>query len=298
MGDAQDGIQVPVGLATVIGARPDLAPERLPRLPSAPPVVVDATDGRASATDLAAVDRFLRDLGERRDPIVLSVTGPVTLWSERRRAGGDPDDAARFAHGAVVAAASQLLDLARRHAPDAGLLLFLEEPALTNSMHPTFPLSADEIAALIAATVSAVDGLGDHGTTLGVQVGGRADWAMLLATGIGALAAPITAQLQTASAEIGRFLESGGLMAWGAVPVDEPLGQSIERLWRRLSDLWCELARRGVDPLLLRERSIITPAAGLEHFRSSQAARIVALADELATRVLHQTVGVRLSIGA
>jgi hypothetical protein len=298
MGDAHVGIQVPVGLATVIGARPDLATERLPRLPSAPPVVVDATDGRASAADLAAVDRFLHDLGERRDPVVLSVTGPVTLWSERRRAGDDADDAARFARRAVVSVAAELLARAGREVPEAGLLLFLEEPALTNSMHPTFPLTSEEISALIAATVAAVDGLGDHGAVLGVQVGGRADWAMLLATGIGALAAPITAQLQTASAEIGRFLEAGGLMAWGAVPVDEPLGQSIERLWRRLSDLWCELSRRGVDPLLLRERSIITPAAGLEHFRSSQAARIVALADELATRVLHQTVGVRLSIGA
>jgi hypothetical protein len=261
--------------------------------------VVDATTGRPSADDLSAVDAFLGELGDRRDAIVLSVTGPVTLWSERRRAGLDTDDgAARFAREAVGAAASQLLGRARRRLPDSPLLIFLEEPALANSMHPTFPLSSDEISTLIASTVADVDGLGDHGIVVGVQVGGRADWAMLLSTGIGALAAPITAQLQTASTEIGRFLEAGGLMAWGAVPVDEPLGQSIERLWRRLSDLWCELSRRGVDPLLLRERSIITPAAGLEHFRSSQAARIVELADELATRVLHQTVGVRLSIGA
>jgi hypothetical protein len=108
----------------------------------------------------------------------------------------------------------------------------------------------------------------------------------------------VTAQLETAAVELGRFLESGGIIAWGAVPVDEPLGQSAERLWRRLSDLWCELTRLGIDPLLLRERSIITPAAGLGNFGTSQAERILALAEDLATRVLHQTLGVRLSIGA
>jgi hypothetical protein len=48
----------------------------------------------------------------------------------------------------------------------------------------------------------------------------------------------------------------------------------------------------------LRERSIITPAAGLGNFGISQAERILTLAEELATRVLHQTLGVRLSIGA
>jgi len=87
-------------------------------------------------------------------------------------------------------------------------------------------------------------------------------------------------------------------MAWGAVPVDEPLGQSVERLWRRLSELWCELSSRGIDPLLLRERSIITPSASIGNFGISQAERILALTEELATRVLHQTLGVRLSIGA
>jgi len=146
-----------------------------------------------------------------------------------------------------------------------------------------------------------VDGIADDASgevVVGLQVYGRADWTVLLRSGIGALAAPITAQLDTAVGELRRFLESGGIMAWGAVPVDEPLGASVERLWRRLSEMWCELSSRGIDPLLLRERSIITPASGLGNFGISQAERIVVLAEELATRVLHQTLGVRLQIGA
>ncbi len=87
-------------------------------------------------------------------------------------------------------------------------------------------------------------------------------------------------------------------MAWGAVPVDEPLGASPERLWKRLAATWCELTRLGVDPMLLRERSIITPAGGLGAFGAGQVDRVVELTQELGERVWRQTLGVRLSIGA
>ena len=133
---------------------------------------------------------------------------------------------------------------------------------------------------------------------VGVQVNGRADWAMLLRTGIGVLGAPVSARLDTAAAELARFLESGGFIAWGAVPVDEPLGSSSERLWKRLSAMWSELARLGLDPMLIREHSIITPAAGVGDFGVSQAERILRLTSDLSERVFNQVIGARLSIGA
>jgi hypothetical protein len=289
---------MPVGLATVIGARPGVAQDLSPRLPSAPPIELDA-DVLAPIDGDGALVAFLRTLRGRTEPIVMSLTGPVSLDLDLRRRGLGVDDAARTATVAVSRAASSLLDTVHRIVPGAGVLLFLQEPALANSMHPTFPLGADEIADLVSDVVDEV-GLTHPGddVVLGVQVDGRADWAMLLRTGIGALAAPISAQLETAAAEIDRFLRDGGIVAWGAVPVDEPLGLSVDRLWKRLSDLWCELSSRGIDPLLLRERSIITPSAGLGNFGISQAQRIVALTEELATRVLRQSLGVRLSIGA
>jgi hypothetical protein len=94
------------------------------------------------------------------------------------------------------------------------------------------------------------------------------------------------------------FLRDGGFIAWGAVPVDEPLGASADRLWKRLSALWAELSRLGIDPLLLRERSIITPTADLGAFGVSQAERVIRLTAELSEKVFRQVVGARLSIGA
>jgi hypothetical protein len=297
MGDLS-GLDMPVGLATVIGERPGVARDLSPRLPSAPPVVLSA-DALAPVDGDGALVAFLRTIRGRTEPVVVSITGPVTLDLDLRRHGLDAVDAARTASRSVSRAASSLLDTVQRIVPGAAVLLFLQEPVLANSMHPTFPLGADEISDLVSDVVDEVDAThpGDD-VVLGLQVDGRADWAMLLRTGIGALAAPISAHLETAAAEIDHFLRSGGIVAWGAVPVDEPLGVSADRLWKRLSDLWCELSRRGIDPLLLRERSIITPAAGLGNFGLSQAQRILTLTEDLATRVLRQSLGVRLSIGA
>jgi hypothetical protein len=296
---------IPTGLATVIGGVPSVLPadaarvmvDELPKLPSAPAIHLDAehldvdTLDRDEAVGLAG---FFADFAGTVEPIILSLTGPITLDLDLQAHGASADEAAKAAVRAVEDIAQWVLDQARSVVPEAPLLLFLDEPGLRNSMHPTFPMSPPEIETVITEVVSTVG----ESAPVGVQVDARADFAMLLRTGVSALAAPVTARLETAAVELARFLEAGGVIAWGAVPTDEPLGLSTERLWRRLSALWCELTRVGADPMLLRERSIITPAGDLGAFGFSQAERVISLSKELASRVLHQTLGLRMSVGA
>src|SRR5215218_557296 len=104
---------MPVGLATVIGARPGVALDLSPRLPSAPPVVLDG-DALAPVDGDGVLVAFLRTLRGRTEPIVLSLTGPVTLDLDLRRRGFDVEDAARVATTAVSRAASSLLDTVQR----------------------------------------------------------------------------------------------------------------------------------------------------------------------------------------
>ena len=78
----------------------------------------------------------------------------------------------------------------------------------------------------------------------------------------------------------------------------EPLGTDPDRLWRRLSAVWCELVQTGCDPVLLRTQALITPACGLAGHGVSQAARALKLASTIATRVTDQAVAARLSAGA
>ena len=301
-------IHLPAGLATAIGSLPQLsAPDAsrfvrdwLPRLPAAPtlPAFVDAAhmldDSQADADAFDGLRDFLTSLRGRVGPVVLSLTGPVTIDLTLLQQGVEHSAAAAMSIAAVEQRARRVLDMARCILPGAPVLLFLEEPGLANSMHPTFPLASGEIEELVSGVVDPIC----SEAVVGVQVNGRADWAMLLRTGIGILGAPVSARLETAALELGRFLESGGFIAWGAVPVDEPLGANAERLWRRLSALWAELATLGLDPMTLREHSIITPAAGLGSFGISQAERVMKLTIDLSERVLNQVIGARLSIGA
>lgn len=296
-------IPLPAGLATVVGALPQLGPvdasrfvlDLVPRLPAAPGVRLVGDDGALELRIDEAVDAvgaFLAELRGRVEPVALTLTGPVTLQLGLD-GGGDPA-AGETAVRTVVAVARRLLDQAAQMVPGAPVLLFLEEPGLVHSMHPAFPLDSDRVEELVGGVVEPLT----NDAMVGVHVPGRADFAMLFRTGIQVLGAPLGAQLETAAAELARFLEGGGFIAWGAVPVDEPLGSGSERLWRRLSGLWAELTRLGLDPLLLRERSIITPASGLGDFGVTQAERILRLTGELSERVVRQVMGARLSIGA
>ena len=299
--------ELPAGLATVFGALPSLVADRIPKLPGAELIIgldldrdlggaLDDADTSDDADDPAfePIRSFLASIRGRIEPIVLSLNGPVTVDLALLDAGVDRADALAAAERIVLRRARRLIELAGGLAPNTPVMLFFSEPGLAHSMHPSFPLESAEIEEMLTDVVEPMGA----DAMVGVTVDGRADWAMLLRTGILVLGAPVTARLETAATEIARFLERGGFIAWGAVPTDEPLGLSTERLWKRLSALWCELVQLGNDPLLLRDRSIITSTTGLAGFGVSQAERVMGLAQDLADRVLTQTVGARLSIGA
>jgi hypothetical protein len=55
--------------------------------------------------------------------------------------------------------------------------------------------------------------------------------------------------------DIVRRVDGDGWIAWGAVPTDRPVGESADPHWRHLAEVWCDLTRRGVDPVPLRTRS-------------------------------------------
>jgi len=93
-------------------------------------------------------------------------------------------------------------------------------------------------------------------------------------------------------------IERGGWVAWGAVPTSKPVGTDADRLWRRLSLLWCDLVQLGADPATLRSTALVTPACGLAGHGVSQAARTMRLARTLSDRVADQAAATRLTIGA
>jgi len=235
--------------------------------------------------------------------------GPASLALALHEAGVPLVRATALARDVVAHRAVALLQAARAATGRSTLLMVMSEPGLAGGHHPTFPLSRSEVRSLLAPVVNALD-CADHellaatglppGSRLliGVHIEGPADWTPIIDSGASLLSLPVDHAQSIPAATLADFLERGGWIDWGVVPIDRPIGSGDEMLWRRLSGLWCTLVGGGVDPMLLRTRSIVSPSGGLDNFAREQVAAVLELAGGVALRIRHQAVGARLTLGA
>lgn len=247
-------------------------------------------DGHSHAGLLA----FLSLAAGRTEPVKLQLTGPVTLALALIEAGADAAVAFPVAAAAVRAEGAALLALCRRRLPEAPFLVFLDEPGLVRS---SAGLGIDT-EAVVDVLSSGLAPLEEDAVT-GVHCCGPTDWRVATAAGATVLSMPVELTwVLSAAGAINTHLERGGWVAWGVVPTNEPLGTDPDRLWRRLSAVWCELVQAGCDPVQLRTQALVTPACGLAGHGASQSARALKLATTVADRVTDQAVAARLSAGA
>ncbi|MGY6500872.1 MAG: hypothetical protein ACXIVQ_08295 [Acidimicrobiales bacterium] len=237
---------------------------------------------------------FLAAVSGRTTPVKLQLTGPVSLGLALHAAGAEPGRAFAVAGQAVRRRSAELLALGDELAPGTPLVVFLDEPGLTGLLHPRFPIGAEEAIDLTSSALAVLE----RGAMTGLHCCGPTDWKLVIQAGPQILSAPIGLGLEAASESLGRFLEDGGWVAWGAVPTDEPIGSTPGRLWRQLSASWCDMVQGGCDAVLLRSQSLVTPACGLATHGTSQAERVLGLTRQVAVRVHDQALGVRLAVGA
>jgi hypothetical protein len=225
--------------------------------------------------------------------VKVQLTGPLTLGVALARAG--------MSHGhAFVRAVETARTWARvlehevhDRLPHTDLVLFFDEPALVQWRDDDPPLDRETATDLLSAALAA-----PRNATTGVHVCGAGDVRLALAAGPDVVAVDVNEVDLDDAFALSRFLEGGGAIAWGAVPTDRPVGESAAPLWKALVDVWCELTRRGCDPIRLRNQALVTPACGLAGHGPSQAEHAMFLAREIGARVLDQSAATRLSVGA
>lgn len=258
--------------------------------PADPYVDGPGIDGPA----FGALRAFLHANRHRTSPIKLQLTGPVTLGVALAEAGAPAPLAFATAVEAVTARADAMLGEALRIAPLAPQVAFVDEPGLVALSRPGFPLATDDALDLVSRALAAVEPF----AVTGLHCCGDTDWRLAMDTGPQIVSLPVAPSIAEHAGALGVHLDRGGWVAWGAVPSSRPVGDSSDRLWRTLSDTWCELVRRGCDALRLREQALVTPECGLAGHDPLQAEHILALTVDLAERVRRQSFGVKLSVGA
>jgi hypothetical protein len=222
----------------------------------------------------------------------VQITGPLTLGVALHAAGMTERDAFRRAAEVVRAWSVALEEFLGAHLPHTSIVLFLDEPALVAWRRGDALLDREAAIDVLSGALAAVDCM------TGVHVCGDGDLGLALEAGPQVLGIEVDDALVRDTVPLARFLDGDGWIAWGAVPTDRPVGESADPHWRRLASVWCELTRRGCDPVPLRARGIITPACGLAGYGATQAERVLGIARELAARVHDQAVAARLTLGA
>ncbi|MGB3412657.1 MAG: hypothetical protein WBA45_15850 [Microthrixaceae bacterium] len=229
----------------------------------------------------------------------IGVLGPISFALALRAAGMPTSDALSLSQRVIPELATKMLARYRSVIGSESVVVVMAEPGLVGAMHPTFPLSPSEITDALIPTVDALDSCAHHGDLLiGIHVAGRTDWPSIIRSGVSLISAPADDSMLSAAPVLNAFLDAGGSIVWGAVPVDQPLGDGEELFWRRLGGIWCSLVGEGMDPFQLRASSLVGPSDGLGNFGDTQVVRALGLVDSLSVRVRRQAIGARLSLGA
>lgn len=299
------------GAATSVGGLPHrdaaaaaafaIAEFAIAPIPSLPNVAAFTADALATAelddTSFAGLRAFLglaRMVNLDGSRITWHLPGPLTVGASICAAGLEPADA--FALGVKVVRrklldVSAAVSVALPHSPQ---LVMIDEPSLADVMSPDFPVPPDHAIDVMSSGMAT---LADS-TLVGIHCQLPCDIATMLASGPRVISIPVSADIVDWAGYLDRFLDDGGVIAWGVVPTGGPVGNSSERYWRGLSDVWCELVRRGCDPVALRRQSMITPGGGLEGHAVSIARRIARMTAEVAKRVRDQADATRFALGA
>ncbi|MEY4392568.1 MAG: hypothetical protein RLZZ544_1277 [Actinomycetota bacterium] len=274
-------------------------------------VDVDALDLAGEVTtDLTsdaygAFAEFLESAGTREahpDFVKWQFVGPLTLGFSLVRSGMAVEVAAPMAMQAVRCHVRALQAEVAAVMPRTTQIVVFDEPMLHEALVPGFPVSPDEVIDFVSGALAAVE----PGNISGVHSCAETDWTALLSMGAGVLSVPVPSAsneeqmkaMLAAAPRISEHLELGGRIAWGAIRTDGPIAVSADRPWKHLAGALCALVQHGVDPVLIRRHSFITPACGLGTHTPAVAERVMSHVRDITVRIAEQATASLLTLGS
>jgi len=166
-------------------------------------------------------------------------------------------------------------------------IIFVDDPAIRaygSRLH--LSLSREMAIEDLNCIVSAIQ---SENALAGVHSCEAVDWSLVMESQVQILsldAYRFGASLIPYAAQLRRFLERGGIIAWGIVPtLDDPFSESVESLQKRLNTLWNDLFPKSLDRGLVLRNSMLTPACGAGLLTPDRARRIYRLTAALSRQL-------------
>ena len=237
---------------------------------------------------------FLEFAAGYAGPVKWQFTGPVTLGQALIRAGVPVNIAFQVAVRTVRTHIRNIYDAVESALPMSAQVVIIDEPELGLLMDPAFPIAPDTAIDLMSGALAAIE----REALVGLHCCATADISSLLAAGPAILSIPVSDNVAKYAGQLSKFLDGGGVIAWGVVATDGPLMNSADRAWKKLSAVWCELVQGGCDAQKLRQQSLVTPACGVAMHSESSVAQIFTQVRDIGERVRTQALATRLTVGA
>jgi methionine synthase II (cobalamin-independent) len=164
-------------------------------------------------------------------------------------------------------------------------IIFIDEPYMAAFGSVGVSLSKEKIISLLEEVFNGISGL------KGVHCCGNTDWSVLLETSTDIVSFDAYNYAQSLSlypAEVKKFLDRKGTIAWGIVPNQEEslAKESVASLKDRLEEAMAPFTRKGIRFKQLIEQGLLTPSCGLAPLATKEAsARALELLAELSAKI-------------
>jgi len=141
-------------------------------------------------------------------------------------------------------------------------IIFVDEPYMQSYGSSTLVgLSREKVISLLQEVFGGISGI------KGVHCCGNTDWSILLETNVDVInydAYYYAESLSLYPAEVKKFLDKGGAVAWGIVPNDKEhlAGETVASLKDRLEEAMAPFTRNGIPFRQLIEQGMLTPSDG------------------------------------
>ena len=164
-------------------------------------------------------------------------------------------------------------------------IIFVDEPYMSAFGSVSVMLSRAQVINLLEEVFGGIGGL------KGVHCCGNTDWSVLLETSVDIIsfdAYNYASSLSLYPAEVKKFLDRGGTVAWGIVPNEEDslAKESAASLKDRLEEAMAPFTRQDIRFKQLIAQGLLTPSCGLASLATEEAAaRVLELLSELSETI-------------
>ncbi|MFC1949535.1 methionine synthase [Chloroflexota bacterium] len=163
-------------------------------------------------------------------------------------------------------------------------IIFVDEPYMSSFGSAYVSLSREKVISLLEEVFGGISGL------KGTHCCGNTDWSVLLDTSIDILSFDTYNYAESLSlypAEVKKFLDKGGAIAWGIVPneAETLAGETVASLKDRLEEAMVPFTRNGVRFKQLIQQGLLTPSCTLTTLSEDAAGQALELLAELSQAV-------------